>query len=259
MGVDYLQLKDKRFIISGVANERSIAWAVAEALHAGGAQLAFLYAERMEKWVAKLVDPLAGSFKVPFDGGDDASMDAAFDAISKRWDTVDGMLHSIAFASPQALGKDFIDCAREDFLLAQNISTYSLIAMCRRVRPLMPAGGSIIALSFIGSTRAMGQYHVMGTAKASLECAARYLARDLGASNIRINILSPGPIRTLSAKGVAGFSELTEHYYARCPLPDPVIDTTDVADAALYLFSDRAKKITGGIHFVDSGYYMQGT
>lgn len=256
--MDYLQAKGKKYVISGVANERSIAWAVAQKLSEAGAHLCFLYAERMEKWVSKLCDPLPNSFKVPFDAGSDESTDAAFAAIREKWGTMDGMLHSIAYASAEALGAGFIDCSREDFLLAQNISAYSLLSMSRRARTLMENGGSIVALSFIGSTRAMGQYHVMGVAKASLESTARYLAQDLGPQGIRVNVVSPGPIKTLSARGVSGFSDMAKKYYDQCTLKDAAIDSEDAADAALFFLSDRSKKITGELLFVDSGYNMIG-
>lgn len=252
-------LDGKKAVIFGVANEKSIAWAIAQALHAEGAQLALTYANDA---VAKRVFPLAESIGVtdvlPCDVTSDAAIHQVFDDIAARWDGIDILIHSIAFANRDELKGSFLNTSREGFALAMDISAYSLIALVKEAYPLMKGrDASVLAMTYYASEKVFPNYNVMGVAKAALEANVRYLAEAIGPDGIRVNAISAGPIKTLAASGVGGFNQIAAHIEAKAPMRSN-IEQKDVANLALFLSSDLATKITGGIHFVDSGYNIIG-
>ncbi len=247
-------LDGKRGLVFGVANERSIAWAIARAAHAHGAELLLSYQDdRLLRRVAPLAEQVGASL-LQCDVTDDATLDAFFAAAGDR---VDFLVHSVAFADRDALLGDFVDTTREAWTLAQEVSAHSLVELCRRAAPLMTGGGSVVALSYYGAEKAMPRYNVMGPAKAALEAAVRYLALDLGPRNIRINALSAGPLRTLAAAGIPGFRDMLKSNAERAPLRRYVTQE-EVADAALFLLCDLARGITGETLHVDAGYHAIG-
>jgi enoyl-[acyl-carrier protein] reductase I len=251
-------LEGKLALVAGVANRRSIAWAIAQALHAAGAKVAFTYqGERLEKDVRKLAATVESDVVVPCDVRDDADLDRAFEEIASGLGGLDLMVHSIAFAQAHDLTGRYVDTAREDFLLALDVSCYSLTAMARRAEPLMQqrGGGSIVTLTYLGGVRAVPRYNVMGVAKAALDASVRYLAADLGESNIRVNAVSAGPVRTLAARSIPGFTTMEEIMEQRSPLGRNV-DASDVAQAATYLLA--APNVTGSTVYVDAGYHAMG-
>jgi enoyl-[acyl-carrier protein] reductase I len=253
-------LEGKLALVSGVANRRSIAWAVAQQLAEHGATLAFTYqGARVKAGVRELAASVGSDLVVECDVTDDASLDAAFAQVAEGLGGLDLMVHSIAFAQQHDLAGRFTDTQRDDFLLALNISSYSLVAMARRAEPLMRArgGGSIVAMTYLGGERAVPHYNVMGVAKAALDSSMRYLASELGQAEIRVNAISAGPVRTLAARSIAGFSEMEEIFSARAPL-GRTIDAGDVGSAALYLLSPLARSVTGTILYVDAGYHAMG-
>ena len=253
-----ISLKGKTFVIMGVANKRSIAWGIARALDQSGADLIFTYAgERFEKSVRDLVATLDGNHEtiLPCDVTSDEDVEKCFATIKEQAGKIDGLAHCIAFAKTEELAGDFSETSREGYLLAQNISSYSLTIISKHAKPLMSEGGSIVALTYIGGERVMPNYNVMGVAKAALEMSVRYLAADLGKLGIRVNSISSGPIRTLSSKGVSDFNSILREIEEKAPLHR---NTTpeEVGDTAVFLFSDMSRGITGETIHVDSGYHV---
>ena len=251
-------LQGKTALVCGVANDRSIAWGIAQALHAAGATVAFSYAGAvLEKRVKPLAEKLGSDFVEECDVGDDASIDALFAKVKDRYGTLDVLVHAIAFANRDDLEGRFVDTTRDGFLLAHNISAYSLVGLTRAARPLMPEGGSVLTLTYYGSEKAIPRYNVMGVAKAALEASVRYLAADLGPEGIRVNAISAGPIRTLAASGIRDFRDMYNSFPEVAPLRRHVtID--DVGNAAAFLCSDAAAGITGEVLYVDAGYNVVG-
>lgn len=253
-------LNGKRIVVMGVANHRSIAWAIAKALHKAGASLAFTYlGEREEKKLQQLTkaENMEDAFFVPCDVTKDDQVDAAFAKIKDKWGTIHGLAHCIAHAKTDDLKGDYIDTSRDGYALAQDISAYSLVAVTRAARPLMNDGGGIITMTYMGSERVIPNYNVMGIAKSALETSVRYLAYDVGEQRIRVNAVSAGPVRTLAAKGVKDFNQMTHIVAERAPLKRAV-DVEEIANAALFLLSDLSSGITGEVLHVDGGYNTMG-
>jgi enoyl-[acyl-carrier protein] reductase I len=252
-------LAGKLGIVFGVANKRSIAWAIAQAWHQAGAQLAFTYqGERLRQ----NVEELAGAFGsdvllLPCDVTRDEDIVQVFAKVKERWGRLDLMLHSVAFAPKEALEGRFVQTGREAFRLALDVSAYSLVAAAREAALLMTEGGSILAMSYYGAEKVIPHYNVMGVAKAALESAARYLAYDLGPQKIRVNCLSAGPVNTLAARGISGFSEMLRHYEAHAPLKRNVTPE-ELSATGTFLASDGAAAITGQVIYVDCGYQIMG-
>jgi len=252
-------LSGKMGIVFGVANKRSIAWAIAQAWHREGAQLAFTYqGERLRQ----NVEELAGAFGsdvllVPCDVTRDEDIGQVFARIKEQWGRLHVMLHSVAFAPKEALEGQFINTDRESFRLALDVSAYSLVATARAAAPLMTEGGSIVAMSYYGAEKVIPHYNVMGVAKAALESATRYLAYDLGPQKIRVNCLSAGPVNTLAARGVSGFAEMLRHYETHAPLKRNVLPE-ELSATGTFLASDGAAAITGQVIYVDCGYQIMG-
>ncbi|MGJ7919606.1 enoyl-ACP reductase FabI [Neobacillus sp. LXY-4] len=252
-----LSLSGKTYVVMGVANKRSIAWGIARSLHQAGARLVFTYAgERLEKSVRELADTLEGgnSLVLPCDITVDEEIAKCFAQIKEEVGTIHGIAHCIAFANKEELEGDYMNTTRDGFLLAHNISSYSLTAVAKEAKGLMTEGGSIITLTYLGGERVLPNYNVMGVAKASLEASVRYLASDLGKDGIRINSISAGPIRTLSAKGIGDFNLILKHIEERAPLRRATTPE-EVGDTAVFLFSDMSRGITGENIHVDSGYH----
>jgi enoyl-[acyl-carrier protein] reductase I len=255
-----MQLNGKHGLIVGVANKRSIAWAIAQAADAAGARLALTYqGDRLEENVRELASTLTDPLVVPCDVTNDAQIVQVFDEIARAFGGLDFLVHGAAFAQRDDLNNRFVQTSREGFRMALDISAYSLIALARSALPLMESrgGGSILTLTYLGSTRVFQNYNVMGVAKAALEACVRYLAADLGPKNIRVNAISAGPIKTLAASGIAGFSSILQVYRDRAPLRRTV-DAAEVAQAALFLVSDAARAVTAEIVMVDAGYHVTG-
>ena len=254
-------VEGQRALVVGVANKRSIAWSIARALDAQGARVALSFQnDRTERDVRRLAGELSGdTLVVPLDVQDDAQMDAAFDAAAAELGGLDTLVHAVAFARAEDLTGRFTEISREGFALSLDVSAYSLIALAKRAEPHMrdAGGGSIMALSYIAADRAIPGYNVMGVAKAALECIVRYLAWDLGDGGIRVNAISAGPIRTLAARGIPGFSEMADQIAARTPLRREII-VDEVGDTGLYLASPLARAVTGETLFVDAGYHAMG-
>ena len=253
-------LEGKIALVAGVANKRSIAWAIAQALHGAGASLAFTYqGERLEEGVRKLAESVGSDIVVECDVTDDASIDRAFGQIGEQAGGLDIMAHSIAYAPAESFEGRFIDTSRSAFLTALDVSAYSMVAMARAAEPLMTArgGGSMVTMTYMASERAFPKYNVMAAAKAALECSVRYLAYELGPAAIRVNAISAGPVRTLAAKGIPGFSDMETVIEERSPLGRN-IRAGDVGNAALYLCSPLGSMVTGTTLYVDSGYHAMG-
>jgi enoyl-[acyl-carrier protein] reductase I len=253
-------LSGKTGLIVGVANKRSIAWAIAQAASNAGARLAVTYqGERLEENVRELSAVLTDPLILPCDVTDDAQIAAVFAAIERDFGGLDFLVHGAAFAPREELSAPFVQTTREGFRLSLDVSAYSLIALARGAAPLMEArgGGSILTLTYLGSERVFQNYNVMGVAKAALEAAVRYLAADLGPRGIRVNAISAGPIKTLAASGISGFTSILQHYRDRAPLRRTV-DTAEVADAALFLLSAAGRAVTAEVLMVDAGYHATG-
>ena len=253
-------LEGKNALIFGIANHRSIGWAIAQSLAGEGARLAFTYQDRMEKYVRDLAAKIPNTPLFSCDVQSDEQLDAAFAWANKTFGgKLDILIHSVAFAPPQELENPFYETTREGFHTALDISSYSLVAMARRAKPIMQAngGGSILTMTYMASERVMPKYNVMAVAKAALECSVRYLAFELGEYNIRVNAISAGPLNTLAARGVSGFTSFREHMGIAAPLRRN-IEQSEVGDAALFLSSPLARAITGEILFVDAGYNIMG-
>ena len=252
-----LSLSGKKFVVMGVANKRSIAWGIARSLHNAGAELIFTYAgERMEKSVKELAESLNSAYTVlPCDVTSDEDIQKCFASIKEAVGAIHGIAHCIAFANKEELTGEYMNTTREGFLLAHNISSYSLTAIAKEARGIMTEGGSIVTLTYLGGERVVSNYNVMGVAKASLDASVKYLASDLGKDGIRVNAISAGPIRTLSAKGVGNFNSILKEIEEHAPLRH-VTTTEEVGDTALFLFSDLSRGITGELLHVDSGYHI---
>lgn len=250
-------LEGKRVLIFGVANERSIAWSIAEQLHAMGAKIGFTYLEPLEKRVRPLAERLGAEVIELCDVTKDDELDSCFNAVKEKWGGLDILVHAVAFANREDLEGRFVDTPRDGFKLALEISAYSLVAMAQRAAPLMDKGSSIIALSYYGAEKVIPSYNVMGVAKSALESSVRYLAADLGPDGIRVNAISAGPIKTLASSGIKGFKTMLGHCADRAPLR---ANTTqeEVAKSALYLSSDLSAGVTGEILHVDNGYNIIG-
>jgi enoyl-[acyl-carrier protein] reductase I len=253
-------LDNKTFVVMGVANKRSIAWGIARSLHDAGAKLIFTYAgERLESSVRELAESLddQNCIVLPCDVTNDEDIAKCFASIKDKVGTIHGVAHCIAFANKDELNGDYMNTTREGFLLAHNISSYSLTAVAKEAKELMTEGGSIVTLTYLGGERVIANYNVMGVAKASLDASVKYLAADLGKQGIRVNSISAGPIRTLSAKGVSDFNAIIKVIEEKAPLRRPTTPE-EVGDTALFLFSELSRGITGENIHVDSGYHILG-
>ena len=248
----------KRGLVMGVANDRSIAWGIATAVHEQGAELAFTYqGEALEKRVRPLAESVGAALVLPCDVTDDASIDGVFTRIEQTWGQLDFLVHAIAYADKEELKGKYLQTSRDNFLRSLDISCYSLTAISQRAVPLMKRGGSILTLTYYGAERVMPHYNVMGVAKAALESSVRYLAADLGDQNIRVNAISAGPIKTLAASGIGDFRHILKWNELNSPLRQNV-SIAQVGGAGLYLLSELSAGVTGEIHHVDSGYHVVG-
>ncbi len=253
-----IDLKGKVAVVFGLANKRSIAWGIAQKLSEAGATLAICYQnERLKREADALIPELKDARAYQCDVSSDAEIDAVFEQIKTTFGKIDVLVHSVAFAPADAIKNDFLLTTREDFRIAHDVSVYSLIAVSRAAVPLMTEGGSILTLTYYGSTKVFPNYNVMGVAKAGLEAAVRYLAASLGAKNIRVNAISAGPIKTLAARGIGDFSKILDTVTERAPLHRNV-DQLEVGGTALFLASDLASGITGEVTYVDCGFNITG-
>lgn len=251
-------MQGKRGLVMGVANDRSIAWGIAAACAAQGAELAFTYqGEALGKRVRPLAASAGSDLVMSCDVGSDESIDAAFAELGRRWDNLDFLVHAIGWADKAYLRGRYLDTPREAFLQALDISAYSFTAVCQRAVPMMARGGSLLTLSYLGAERVMPHYNVMGIAKAALEASVRYLAADLGRQNIRVNGISAGPIKTLAASGIGDFRYILRWNQYNAPLGRNVT-TEEVGGAGLYLLSDLSSGVSGEVHHVDCGYHVVG-
>jgi enoyl-[acyl-carrier protein] reductase I len=251
-------LEGKNALIFGVANDHSIAWGISRAFHQQGANLAFSYAsEALERRVRPLAESVDASFMVLCDVSKDDDIQAVFRKAGQELGQIDVLVHAVAFANREDLMGDFHATSREGFRMAMDISVYSLIALANAALPLMTEGGSLLTMTYYGGQKVVPNYNVMGVAKAALEATTRYLAADLGRHGIRVNAISAGPIRTLSAAGVSGFKRLYRHFASIAPLGRN-ISINDIGSAAVWLSSDMAASVTGEVLFVDSGYNILG-
>ena len=252
-------MKGKRGLVMGVANDSSIAWGIAQQLAAQGAEIAFTYqGENLERRVRPLVESIGMNTMIPADVTDDASMDAAFAQVKEKWGKIDFLVHSIAFAGKEELmGSMVANTSREGFRRAMDISVYSFIDCARRASEIMPDGGSIVCMTYLGAERTVPSYNVMGVAKAALEASVRYMATDLGEAGIRVNAISAGPIKTLAASGIGDFRYILKWNQYNSPLRRNVT-IEEVGGAGLYLLSDLSAGVTGEVHHVDSGYHIVG-
>jgi enoyl-[acyl-carrier protein] reductase I len=251
-------LNGKNIVVMGVANDRSIAWAIARSLKAQGANLAFTYeSERVEERVRKLTETMPGSLVLPCNVTSDEDIDRLADTLRESFGVLHGIVHSIAFAKTEELEGLYVNTSRAGFALAHDISVYSLTAVAQKLYPLMTEGGSIMTMTYLGAERAMPNYNVMGVAKAALEASVRYLAADLGQYNIRVNAISAGPIRTLAAKGIKDFNSILRQVEEKAPLRRTT-DAEEVGDTAMFLMSHLSRGITGEVIYVDNGYHIVG-
>lgn len=256
-----LDLTGKNALVTGIANNRSIAWGIAQQLHKAGANLGVTYLPdekgRFEKKVSELVGPLQPSLFLPCDVQDEAQVQATFDTVQDKWGRLDILIHCLAFASKEALAGDFSSVSRQDFTQAIEVSAYSLVSLSRAAKPVMTEGGSIVTLSYLGGVRVIPNYNTMGIAKAALEMNVRYLASELGPQNIRVNAISAGPIRTLASSAVGGILDMIHHVEQVAPLRRTVTQQ-EVGNTAAFLCSDLSSGITGQILYVDAGYEIMG-
>ena len=248
----------KRGLIMGVANDRSIAWGIAKALHDNGAELAFTYqGDALERRVRPLAEKIGADILVPCDVTDDASVDSLFETLGEKWGKIDFVVHAIAFSDKNELDGLYLNTTRENFLKTMDISVYSFTKIAQKAAPLLSDGGSLLTLSYYGAERVMPHYNVMGVAKAALEASVRYLATDLGKDGIRVNAISAGPIKTLAASGIGDFRYILKWNELNSPLKRNVtID--EVGNSGLYLLSDLGAGVTGEVLHVDSGYHTVG-
>jgi len=248
----------KRGLITGVANDRSIAWGIAQSLHAHGAELAFTYlGDAFRKRVTPLVEPMNPAAVVDCDVSDPESIDAAFAKLGEVWDNIDFLVHAVAFSDRKQLQGRYVDTTAENFAMTMNVSCYSFTALAQRAEKMMSKGGSLLTLTYFGAEKVMPHYNVMGVAKAALEASVRYLAEDLGKKNIRVNALSAGPIKTLAAAGIGDFRYILKWNELNAPLRRNV-SISDVGDSALFLLSELSRGMTGEVMHVDGGYNIVG-
>lgn len=256
-----LDLTGKNALVTGIANNRSIAWGIAQQLHKAGANIGVTYLPdekgKMEKKVADLVEPLSPSLFLPCNVQDEEQVKSTFDVIQDKWGSIDILIHCLAFAKKEDLTGGFSETSRGGFNLALEISAYSLAQLAGAAKPLMKSGGSIVTLTYLGGPRAIPNYNVMGVAKAALESSVRYLAAELGEQNIRVNAISAGPIRTLASSAVGGILDMIHHVEEVAPLKRTVTQL-EVGNAAAFLSSDLASGITGQVLYVDAGYEIMG-
>ena len=251
-------MEGKRGLIMGLANDRSLAWGIAQALHAQGAEMAFSYqGEALERRVRPLAEQVGSDFLIDCDVADMAELDKTFATLAQRWPTIDFLVHAIGFSDKNELRGLFVDTSPENFALTMNISAYSFVAAAKRARAMMPDGGSLLTLTYYGAEKVIPHYNVMGVAKAALETSVKYLAMDLGPENIRVNAISAGPIKTLAASGIGDFRYILKWNELNSPLRRNVT-IEDVGGAGMYLLSDLASGVTGEIHHVDGGYNVIG-
>jgi enoyl-[acyl-carrier protein] reductase I len=253
-------LEGKCGVVFGVANKRSIAWAIAQALAREGMQLAFTYqGERLKESVEALITSLPGSLLLPCDVTNDAEVAAVYEAVGNAWGKLDAVLHSVAFAPKEDLEGEFVQTSRDGFKLAHDISAYSLVAVTRGALPLFEknGGGTVLTLTYHGAVKAVEGYNLMGVAKASLEASMRYLAANLGPKNVRVNALSAGPVNTLAARGIKGFTTMLKHHAEKAPLRRNV-ELEEVGNTGMFLLSPWASGITGEVTYVDCGYNIVG-
>ena len=251
-------LEGKCGLIMGVANDRSIAWGIAQQAAKHGATLAFTYqGEALEKRVRPLAESVGSSLVLSCDVTDEASVGAVFDEIAKTWGRLDFVVHAIAFSDKDELKGRYVETSRANFLRSLDISCFSFTDVCRRAEPLMTTGGSLVTLSYLGAERVVPHYNVMGVAKAALEASVRYLAVDMGPKNIRVNAISAGPIKTLAASGIGDFRYILKWNELNAPM-DRVVTIEDVGKSGLYFVSDLSSGVTGEVHHVDCGYHVIG-
>ena len=258
MDEQQLLMHGKKGLIMGVANDRSIAWGIAQQVSAHGAQLAFTYqGEALEKRVRPLAQSVNSSLILPCDVTDSGSVESVFAEIKKTWGSLDFVVHAIAFSDKDQLKGRYCDTTRENFLKTMDISCFSFTEVCKHAEPLMTNGGSLVTLSYYGAERVVPHYNVMGVAKAALEASVRYLATDLGSKNIRVNAISAGPIKTLAASGIGDFRYILKWTELNAPM-DRNVTIEDVGKSGLYLLSDLGSGVTGEVHHVDCGYHTVG-
>jgi enoyl-[acyl-carrier protein] reductase I len=251
-------MKGKRGLIMGLANDRSLAWGIAQKLREAGAELAFSYqGEALEKRVRPLAEQLGSDFLIDCDVSDMAALDRAFDTLKARWPQIDFVVHAIGYTNKEALRGRYYDIGLEDFLLTMNISVYSFTAVAQRAAAMMKPGGALLTLSYYGAEKVVPHYNVMGVAKSALETSVKYLANDLGPDGIRVNGISAGPIKTLAASGIGDFRYILKWNELNSPLRRNV-SIEDVGGAALYLLSNLSSGVTGETHHVDAGYHLVG-
>ena len=248
----------KRGIVMGVANDRSIAWGIADAIAKQGAEIAFTYqGEALQKRVAPLAESVGSDIVIPCDVSSDEAIDNTFNLLKEKWDSIDFLVHAIAYSDKEELKGEYVDTTRENFYKTMDISVYSFTAVAQRAAAMMPDGGSMITLTYYGAEKVMPHYNVMGVAKAALESSVRYLAADLGDSKIRVNSLSAGPIKTLAASGIGDFRYILKWNQYNSPLRRNVT-LDDVGGCGVYLLSDLSAGVTGETHHVDCGYHVVG-
>ncbi|MFV0623430.1 enoyl-ACP reductase FabI [Sphingomonas sp. ac-8] len=251
-------MQGKRGLIMGLANDRSLAWGIAKALHAQGAEMAFTYqGEALERRVRPLAAQVGSDRLIECDVSDMAKLDTAFATLAEQWPTIDFVVHAIGFSDKEELRGRYYDTSLDNFLMTMNISVYSFTAVAQRARAMMPNGGSLLTLTYYGSEKVVPHYNVMGVAKSALDTSVKYLAVDLGPENIRVNAVSAGPIKTLAASGIGDFRYILKWNELNSPLRRNVT-IEDVGGAGLYLLSDLASGVTGEIHHVDAGYNVIG-
>ncbi len=251
-------MNGKRGIVMGVANDRSIAWGIAEAVAKQGAEIAFTYqGDALEKRVRPLAEKVGSNIIIPCDVSSDEAIEETFKLLKEKWDTIDFIVHAIAYSDKEELKGEYVDTTRENFYKTMDISVYSFTAIAQRAAKMMPNGGSMITLTYYGAEKVMPHYNVMGVAKAALESSVRYLAADLGSDKIRVNSLSAGPIKTLAASGIGDFRYILKWNQYNSPLRRNVT-LNDVGGCGVYLLSDLSVGVTGETHHVDCGYHVVG-
>ena len=251
-------MNGKRGIVMGVANDRSIAWGIAEAVAKQGAEIAFTYqGDALEKRVRPLAEKVGSNIVIPCDVSSDEAIEETFKLLKEKWDTIDFIVHAIAYSDKEELKGEYVDTTRENFYKTMDISVYSFTAIAQRAAKMMPNGGSMITLTYYGEEKVMPHYNVMGIAKAALESSVRYLAADLGSDKIRVNSLSAGPIKTLAASGIGDFRYILKWNQYNSPLRRNVT-LNDVGGCGVYLLSDLSAGVTGETHHVDCGYHVVG-